>query len=93
MVKSGSTPAVAVPVFLEGFDPVTRRRVLELRETRTDRAGNYRFANLAPGDYRIVSTLEYASPDVQLFDSMGALQVRAEPGGSAQTDLQLYGEL
>jgi hypothetical protein len=91
IVRTAGAPVSAAPVYLEAFDPLTRARVMDLRETRTDNAGNYRFANLAPGDYRILATFEYDSPDVQAFDASGAQGVRLEAGASPQTDLELYG--
>jgi hypothetical protein len=90
-VKSSNAPAAAAPVFLETWDPVTRRRLLDLRETRTDMRGNYRFDNLAPGDYRVLSTYEYATPDSGAFDAAGALSLRIESSTNPQTDLELYG--
>jgi hypothetical protein len=91
VVRTAGAPVSAAPVYLEAFDPLTRARLMDLRETRTDNAGNYRFGNLAPGDYRILSTFEYDSPDVQAFDALGAQGLRLEAGATPQTDLELNG--
>jgi Carboxypeptidase regulatory-like domain len=90
-VKISSDPAGAAPVFLEAWDPVTRQRVLDLRETRTDMRGNYRFDGLPPGDYRILSTFEYAAPDPNAFDAALARSLRVESSTDPQVDLDLYG--
>jgi len=90
-VKISSDPAAVAPVFLEAWNPATRQRVLDLRETRTDIRGNYRFDNLPPGDYRVLSTFEYASPDPGVFDAALARALRIEPSTDPQVDLDLYG--
>jgi uncharacterized surface anchored protein len=78
-------------VFLEGWDPVTRSRLVDLRETRSDARGNYRFDNLAPGDYRIFSTFDYAAPTPQIFDASRANEIRLEKATDPAVDLDLSG--
>jgi hypothetical protein len=91
MVKSGNAPAVSAPVFLEEWDPVTRQRVVELRTARTDAHGNYSFMGLAPGDYRVLATYDYASPDSRAFDVSAPQSVRLEVNTGPQVDLELSG--
>ena len=91
MVKTSGSPAVEAPVFLETWDPVTRKRLLDLREARTDAQGNYRFSGLPPGNYRVLSTFEYAAPEPGFFDSAGALEFRIESATDPQANLELYG--
>jgi hypothetical protein len=91
LVKSSGAPFAAAPVFLETWDPVTRGRLLDLRQTRSDMRGNYRFESLAPGDYRVLSTYEYAAPDSAAFDAARAQAVRIEPSTNLQVDLDLDG--
>jgi hypothetical protein len=91
VVKSSGSLSGGAPVFLEGWDPVTRKRLIELRETRADMRGNYSFSSLAPGDYRIVATYEYASPDPGAFDATGAQPLRIEVNTNPTLDLELYG--
>jgi len=91
LVKSAGEPAASAPVFLEAWDAVTRARVVETRQTRADRRGNYRFENLPPGDYRVLSTYDYAAPDSGAFDAARAQQVRIESGTNLQLDLELDG--
>jgi hypothetical protein len=38
-----------------GWNDVPVNRLIDLRETRSDMNGNYRFDGVAPGDYRILS--------------------------------------
>jgi hypothetical protein len=53
--------------------------------------GNYRFDGLPPGDYRVLSTYEYASPDSNAFDIAQASSLRIESSTNPQVDLALYG--
>lgn len=91
VIKMSGAPAGGAPVFLEGWDPVTRKRDVALRETRADMRGDYSFASLAPGDYRIVATYEYASPDSEAFDATGAQPLHIDGNTSPTVDLELYG--
>jgi hypothetical protein len=90
-VRNANTAAGGAPVFLETWDPVTRNRLVDLRETRSDMAGHYRFDGLAPGDYRILSTFDYAAPGPSTFDYGGARAVRIEKSTDPQLDLDLWG--
>jgi hypothetical protein len=64
VVFSINNPAPEVPVFLEtaDLDPYDPPQV---RQTRTDQNGNYRFAGLPPGRYRVVSSYD-ADPTSRL---------------------------
>ena len=62
IVKSSGEVVPGAPVYLEAYDPNTGRRVMDLRETRTDMRGSYRFDGVAPGTYRLVATFEYVNP-------------------------------
>jgi hypothetical protein len=54
-VKNTGGDAVAgVPVFLEAYDLDPRKRLAEIRATRTNVQGQYQFAGLAPGVYRVL---------------------------------------
>ena len=78
------------PVYLEGWDSVAKKRVGELRVTRTDARGQYTFPNLAPGGYRILSTFEYAAPDSEQMISSGASELTLEAHSDTARDLDLY---
>ena len=91
MVKSSGTLAGGAPVFLEGWDPVEQKRLIDLRETRADMRGNYRFEGVAPGNYRVVSTFEYLFPDSKAMELAGAQAVDIPAHTDVQRDLELYG--
>jgi len=83
-------PAVGAPVYLEAYDETTRKRVVELRSTRTDVRGKYRFDGLVPGTYRVVSTFEYNAPATADIDTMRPKAVKLEEGREAQEDLEVF---
>jgi len=91
LVKSSGDVVAGAPVFLEGFDPMTRQRVTELRVVRTDGHGMYRFQGLAPGTYRVLSTFEFQSPDVEAMEMAAAPTLKVEAHTDQQYDLDLYG--
>ena len=83
-------PAGGVPVFLEAYDETTRKRVVDLRSTRTDMRGQYSFAGLAPGAYRLVSTFEYQAPQTGDIDAMSARVFQVEEGRDRQQDAEVW---
>lgn len=90
VVKTAGEPVAGAPVFLEAYDPVTRKRLTDLRTTRTDDHGRYEFRGLAPGTWRILATFEYQSPDTETMDAGGARAVQIDAGMQAQIDPDLY---
>jgi hypothetical protein len=91
VVKQSGSPAAWAPVFLEAWDPIERKRLVDLRETRADIRGNYRFEGLPPGSYRVLSTFEYLAPDVNAMDLADAQPIEIAAHTDLQTDLNLYG--
>jgi Carboxypeptidase regulatory-like domain len=91
VVKQSGSPVSWAPVFLESWDPVERTRLVDLRSTRADLHGNYHFEGVTPGTYRVLSTTEYAAPDVKAMDLAGAQSVDVGSHTDLQTDLELYG--
>jgi hypothetical protein len=89
-VKSGGTPVVGAPVFLEPADLEPLRRVTDSLATRTDIQGNYYFTGLTPGSYRVLSTFEYLAVDSTIMSNAGAREFTIESGQSLQRDLDLY---
>lgn len=89
-VKSSTESVAGVPVYLEGYDPSMRQRMTDLRATRTDMRGAYRFDGLAPGTYRVLATFEYQMPDSAAMDLAGARSLQADAQGDLQTDLDLF---
>jgi protocatechuate 3,4-dioxygenase beta subunit len=86
---SGRDPVPGAPVYLEAFDQDSHKRLADLRTTRTDVRGQYRFNGLAPGVYRILSTFEYDKPDSQTIEAAGSIITLSEATDVAQ-DLDLY---
>jgi hypothetical protein len=89
-VRRSGDPVAAAPVYLEGYDPVARTRVTDLRTVRADARGQYYFGGLAPGTYRVLGTFEYLAPDVQTMDLAGAPLVTITAHTEAPLDLDLY---
>jgi hypothetical protein len=86
----GHDPAPGAPVYLEAFDKDTQKRLGELRTTRTDVRGQYRFGNLAPGLYRILATFEYEKPEPDSMEAAGARLVTLPEASDTPQDLDLY---
>jgi hypothetical protein len=90
MVKSAGDPAIGAPVFLEASDLPASRRPIEMRVTRTDMRGQYRFYGLAPGGYRVLSSYDFQMPDPLDMTGANARTVRVEEGVDLQAELDLY---
>lgn len=82
--------AAGAPVFLEPYDPVTRKRVGDVRTVYTDMEGKYRFEGVGPGTFRLLSTFEYASPDIATMDLARAVEVKVDARMDVSRDLELY---
>jgi hypothetical protein len=79
----GRDPVPGAPVYLEAYDLEARRRLNDLRTTRTDLRGQYQFYGLAPGNYRVVSSFEFQAPDSAALDTMRPATVKVEEGQDA----------
>jgi len=90
IVKSHGDGVSGAPVYLEVYDPETRKRLGDLRSARSDARGQYRFDGLAPGTYRVLSTFEYLHPDPQAMDLAQAPVVTLEAHSDLAMDLDLY---
>jgi hypothetical protein len=84
----GLLPAVGAPVYLEAFDPNARRRVKELQITHADSLGRYRFADLAPGSYRLLSSFDFDATDGPL-EVRGAKTLKVDEARDLVQDLEL----
>jgi hypothetical protein len=91
VVTQAGEPVVGAAVFLEGYDPVTRTRVIEPRVARAGLHGEFRFDVVPPGNYRICSTFEYLNPDSAAFELMGAAGIKVGGNQSLVKDLDLFG--
>jgi hypothetical protein len=90
VTMGASEPAGGVPVYLEAYDETAHKRVVDLRSTRTDMHGKYKFAGLAPGTYRLVATFEYQAPLTADIDAMRPRVFRVEEGRDQQQDLDVW---
>jgi hypothetical protein len=72
------------PVFLQAVEPPG-----EIRTTRTDLRGRYRFIGLAPGAYRLISSFEQQSPTAQFLEAFGRTFEIAK-GTAGKLDLPIY---
>ena len=82
-------PVSGAPVFLEPYDGNGRKRQGELRTVFTDARGQYRFSDLPPGTYRVLSTFEFQSPDAAVMEMAGAKQIAIALGEDLPQDLDL----
>jgi hypothetical protein len=90
IVKLRGEPVVGVPVFLESSDLEPSRRIAETSMTRTDVHGYYSFSGLAPGNYRLLSSFEYATVDSTIMSRATTQSVKVEQSHDVQQDLDLY---
>jgi hypothetical protein len=90
VVKGNGDLVPGAPVFLEPYDAPTRQRSADLRTTRTDLQGTYRFDGLPPGIYRVLPTFEYQAPEPADLDFAMAAIVKTEPRMDLQLDLDLF---
>ncbi len=78
------------PVYLEAYDATARKRIGQLRTTYADARGQFRFDNLAPGTYRLLSTFEYRSPDTETIGLSPAESVTVTAKSDVVKDLELW---
>jgi hypothetical protein len=86
----GHDAVPGAPVYLEAYDVDARKRLIDIREARTDTRGQYQFYGLAPGNYRILSTFEFQAPDSPTMELAGPRTVKIEEGRDTPLDLDLY---
>ncbi len=85
----GHEAVPGAPVLIEAWDPVANQRVHDLRTVRADMQGRYQILGLAPGAYRILSTLDVEAPDSAEIDALSPRTVKVELGRDQQLDLDL----
>ncbi|MBZ5578985.1 MAG: carboxypeptidase-like regulatory domain-containing protein [Acidobacteriia bacterium] len=81
-------PVPGAPVYLEAWDPADRRRLRDLQVARADARGQYRFTDLAPGTYRLLTSFDFEPPDAP-FDASGVRTLRVDEARDLAQDLQL----
>jgi Carboxypeptidase regulatory-like domain len=91
VVTSGTRdPVPGAPVFLEPYDEITRKRIVDVRTAISDIHGQFQFFGLVPGTYRLVSTFEYQMPETLDIDVMTPKIVKVEEGRDQQQDVDLF---
>jgi hypothetical protein len=91
VVTSGThEPVAGAPVFLEPYDEVTRKRIVDVRTVISDIHGQFQFYGLVPGTYRLVSTFEYQTPETADIDLMTPKVLKVEEGRDQQQDVDLF---
>jgi len=88
VIGSGHQPASGAPVYLEALDPTARRRIKDVQITHADAQGQYRFPDLAPGNYRVLSSFDFDEPDGSL-DAKGGKTLHVEEARETVQDLDL----
>ena len=89
-VKSRGEPVAAAPVFLYPVDEGVRKRLNGPRAVWTGENGRYRFSGLAPGDYLVLSTLEFEDPAEEILTGANARSVQLKESDTQTLDLELY---
>jgi hypothetical protein len=89
-VNDAGDPVTGAPVFLEPMDLEPARRVTNTYVTTTDVHGRYRFAGLAPGRYRVLSSFEYQMPDSKTMADARAKELQIDARTDIAQDLDLY---
>lgn len=88
-VKTSTGDTVAgVPVFIEPYDLDPRRRLAEIRTTRTNAQGQYGIGGLAPGVYRLLASFDYQMPSSAEMEAAQAKTVKVEEAARAVLDLE-----
>ncbi len=89
VIGPGHVPAPGAPVYLEAFDPAARRRLKDLQITHADALGQYHFTDLAPGNYRLLSSFDFDAPDGSL-EVRGAKALKVDEARDLIQDLDLF---
>jgi len=88
VLRGGRAPAAGAPVYLEAVDPAAHRLLRDVQVTRADTHGQYRFDNLAPGSYLVLSSFDLEPPDAA-SDIHGAKTLKVEESREVVQDLDL----
>ena len=90
MTDRGDDPVAGAPVFLETLRADSPGRSPHIRTTRTDLRGEYHFAGLAPGQYRVLSSFEFEQPDEAALQAAAGPRVTLNEADNTVLDLDLY---
>jgi hypothetical protein len=89
VIGPGHVPAPGAPVYLEAFDPAARRRLKDLQITHADALGQYHFTDLAPGNYRLLSSFDFDASEGSL-EVRGAKALKVDEARDLIQDLDLF---
>jgi hypothetical protein len=90
-VTSGAgRPVGGAPVYLRAVNLPPEKRVVDPRGTRTSPGGEYRFTGLAPGQYRLMSSFEFAAPDDGQMTAARAAEVSVRESEEREQNLELF---
>jgi hypothetical protein len=87
---AGGNVAVGMPVFLEPYDLDPRKRLAEVRATRTDAQGQYQFGGLSPGVYRLLGSFDYQMPSAAEMEAAPSKMVKVEEGSNTVLNLEEF---
>jgi hypothetical protein len=76
VISSGGKPVSGAMVYLELYNPDLTEQRLHLFTARADDQGNYKFAGLAPGRYRILSSFDFDTEDRFVMQRAANLTLR-----------------
>jgi hypothetical protein len=85
----GHEPLPGAPVLIEAWDPVNNKRIHELRTVRADMRGRFEVFGLAPGAWRLLSTLDLEQPDAMEMEQLSPKLLKVEAGRDYPMDLDL----
>lgn len=90
-VTTGAGRAVgSAPVFLRPVNLPPEKRVVDPRATRTSPGGEFQFTGLAPGQYRLMSSFEYAAPDDSQMAAARAVEISVKESEERVQNLELF---
>ncbi len=78
------------PVFLWPVEEAGRRSLAGAPQDITDTGGNFHFASLPPGDYRVVGSFDLNEIDEEIVEECRAASVRVEASKDAAVDSRLW---
>jgi hypothetical protein len=88
-ITTGGKPVAGAAVYLEMYDPEANDARIRLFTGRADGAGNYRFAGLAPGRYRILSSFDFDPEDRPLMQRAANLTLHEGEAVSQSLEMML----
>jgi hypothetical protein len=89
IVSQAGRPVAGAAVYLELFNPDVTDKRLQLWTVRSDATGNYAFAQLAPGRYRVLSSFDFDSEDPFVMEKAAVVSLKEGDTVSRALDLLL----